>query len=153
MPRRSPPTSEQPFPCCEKTFATAGMTKAHTLCHLTEQPHPCPQCDNFFRTVYDLSHQLVTRPFLCEKCPKAFRTARILHNHKVHNMEDSDHAFEDCNKTPHHLKLRSDDTPSFCPDRGKGFLWPDRLHRHTHVTEPKSGKIHVPAGVHLGVTP
>lgn len=68
-------------------------------------------------------------------------------------MEDSDHAFEDCNKTPLHLKLHSEDKPSVCPDRSKGFLWLDRLHRRTHVTEPKSGKIHVPAGVHQGVTP
>ncbi|XP_064819996.1 zinc finger protein 214-like [Oncorhynchus masou masou] len=139
---------------CEKTFTTAGKMKAHALCHLTEQPHPCPQCDNFFRTVYDLSHQLVTRPFLCEKCPKAFRTARILHNHKVHHMENSDHAFEDCNKTPHHLKLHSEDTPYVCPDRGEGFLWPTASpSTAVPVTEPKSGKIHVPAGVHQGETP
>ncbi|XP_052361871.1 zinc finger protein 707-like [Oncorhynchus keta] len=129
------------------------MMKAHILCHLTEQPHPCPQCDNFFRTVYDLSHQLVTsvprtpgQPGFC--ITTRWRTVTT-------PLADSDHTFEDCNKTPHHLKLRSEDTPSFCPDRGKGFLWPDRLtlHRRTHVTEPKSGKIHVPAGVHQGVTP
>ncbi|XP_055765965.1 putative zinc finger protein 66 [Salvelinus fontinalis] len=117
------------------------MMKAHALGHLSEQPRPCPHGGSF-RTVYDPSHQLVTRPFLCVKCLKAFRTARILHNHKVHHMEDRDHTFEDCNKTPHHLKLHSEDTPYVYPDRGKGFLQPDRLtlHRRTHVTEPKSRK-------------
>lgn len=84
-PRRSPHTGEQPFPCpyCEKTFVTASVVKVHALCHLSEQPRPCTQCDKNFRTVHDLRLQLVTRPFLCEKCPNAFRTARILHNHKV----------------------------------------------------------------------
>ncbi|XP_041663558.1 zinc finger protein 142 [Cheilinus undulatus] len=98
----------------------ATQLKYHMTKHTGDKPYACDECEyrtnraDALRAHRDTQHCSL-RPFVCEKCGKAFKTSFVLKTHQ---------------------RQHSDDRPYMCGLCAKAFRWPAGL-RHHYLSHTK----------------
>uniref|UniRef100_A0A3Q3E1T4 Zinc finger protein 142 n=1 Tax=Labrus bergylta TaxID=56723 RepID=A0A3Q3E1T4_9LABR len=101
-------------PECGYKCKWATQLKYHMAKHTGDKPYACDECEyrtnraDALRAHRDTQHCSL-RPFVCEKCGKAFKTSFVLKTHQ---------------------RQHSDDRPYTCGLCSKAFRWPAGLRHH-----------------------
>ncbi|XP_069668751.1 uncharacterized protein [Periplaneta americana] len=136
---------------CNKCFSTASALRVHiTGTHLGCRSYQCEICGKGFiqknhlirhMKVHDNSKDMKnTKPFLCGKCPRTFKTENKLESHtKIEHQEPGERPYscEICNKrfagrstVIYHRRAHTGERPHRCSTCGKSFMRPDALRQH-----------------------
>lgn len=85
------------------------------------------------------------RPYLCDRCPKAFKLKSNLHHHKQIHEDFKPHPCETCGKRFHrrtdlrfHLRVHTDERPVQCPQCPLRFRKTSTLNIHMKVHRGRS---------------
>ena len=149
--------SKKYFYTCEICNKTMGLShkKRHAAIHTAAvEGKPKPQefetCDICGKSVVKAGfkmHQALhsdDRPYLCDRCPKAFKLKSNLHHHKQIHEDFKPHSCETCGKRFHrrtdlrfHLRVHTDERPVQCTQCPLRFRKTSTLNIHMKVHRGK----------------
>ena len=124
-----------PFRCdiCQKGFTGFSELKNHLTVHSDERSHSCPECNNRFKTKYQLGTHMKTHRVpdqMCSMCAACFTspTKLKLHIDRVHKKlrpckcDRCERSFSDKGKLKDHIqRIHEDNRPWVCESCGRTF--------------------------------
>ena len=135
---------------CNKTMGLSHKRRHNAIHAAAMEGIPKPQefetCDICGKSVVRAGlkyHQTLhsdERPYLCDRCPKAFKLKSNLHHHKQIHEDFKPHECETCGKRFHrrtdlrfHMRVHTDERPVQCPQCPLRFRKTSTLNIHMKV--------------------